>query len=146
MFFFPFMISKTAFCASRAYKPFRFESGKTHLRTKESVHQESRAGVWGRLGHIFGFFWCENNSLTLYKESLPRGASARVVAQWRSSLSKRISPEFSQKVVQGIWERVNLRGPDCTHCAVKGWNETGEAATGFFTQISLSPPTGGSLR
>lgn len=56
MFFFPFMISKTVFCASTAYKRFRFESEKTYLRTKGSVHQESKAEVWGRLGHIFGFF------------------------------------------------------------------------------------------
>ena len=131
MFFFPFMISKTVFCASRAYKPFRFESEKTYLRTKESVHQESRAGVWGRLGHIFGFFWYENKSLTLYRESLPRGASTGVVAQWRSSLSKRISPEFSQKVVQGIWERVNLRGPDCTHRAVSGETRLGRQPQAF---------------
>ena len=57
-FFFPFMISKTVFCANAAYKSFKFGSKKNYLRTRESVPQENKAGA-GSFGVLFlgGFFW-----------------------------------------------------------------------------------------
>lgn len=80
----------------------------------------------------FGFFWCENKSLTLSHEALPRS-----VAQWWSSLSR---TEYLLNFLRDWfreWERKNLAIPDM--CSGLMWLHWEYSHKSLFTQISLSP-------